>query len=311
MSMSHDPVDALARAEDANVVHVSQSAVSAIVRSEVEAQLDAAHKYRRSISHFLQDAKAMACLSLPIAESCMYSLPRGGKLITGPSVRLAEICASAYGNLQVGARVVDTEDKEIVAQGAAWDMEKNLRATIEVRRRITNKQGRRYDDDMITMTGNAAASIALRNAIFRVIPRAYVDTVYEAAKKVALGGGDQKTFGGRRDEVMLRLQKLGVVKERVLALVERAGVADITMDDLEKLIGLGTAIKNGDATIDEAFPEPTPAPAPAGEDGKRISLRSKKAPAVVEAPTHDPSTGEVPADQEPPAPNDPEPGSAG
>lgn len=28
-------------------------------------------------------------------------------------------------------------------------------------------------------------------------------------------------------------------------------------------------------------------------------------------PTHDPETGEVPADQEPPAPNDPEPGSAG
>jgi hypothetical protein len=314
MSMSHDPVDALARAEDAHIVHVSQSAVSAIVKSEVEAQLDAAHKYRRSVTRFLQDAKQLATLTVEIAESCMYSLPRGGKPITGPSVRLAEICASAYGNLQVGARVVDTEEKEIVAQGAAWDMERNLRATIEVRRRITKKDGRRFDDDMITVTGNAAASIALRNAIFRVIPRAYVDTIYEAAKKVATGGV-AGTFSGRRDEVLARLLKLGVVKERVLARVERIGVPDITVEDLEVLIGLGTALKSGDIKIDEAFPEPTPAPVAAGEDGKRISLRGKKAPpAATETPpaaSHDPAAGEVDPKDEPPVSTDPEPGSAG
>src|SRR5579872_4963852 len=98
----------------------SPSAMSAIVRSEVEAQLDAAHKYPRSITTFLQDAITLATTSQEIAESCMYSLPRGGKFITGPSVRLAEICASAYGNLQFGARVIDAEEKEVVAQGAAW-----------------------------------------------------------------------------------------------------------------------------------------------------------------------------------------------
>lgn len=303
-------VDALARLEDAQIVHVSQSAVSAIVRSEVEAQLDAAHKYKRSITRFLDEAKKMATLNVEIAESCMYSLPRGGKPITGPSVRLAEICASAYGNLQVGARVVDTEDKEIVAQGAAWDMERNLRATIEVRRRITKKNGQRFDDDMITVTGNAAASIALRNAIFRVIPRAYVDAIYDVARKAAVGGNN-KTFTGRRDEILNRLLKIGVTQDRVLALLGHPGVADITAEDLESLIGLGTAIKNGDLKIDEAFPEPTAAPAAPGEDGKRISLRgSKKTTAAppIDATTHDPETGEVPPDQEPP---EREPGSDG
>jgi hypothetical protein len=290
MSMSQDPVDALARAEDASIVHVTQSAMSAIVRSEVEAQLDAAHKYKRSITRFLQDAKQMATLSVEIAESCMYSLPRAGKALMGPSVRLAEICASAYGNLQVGARVMDAEEKEVVAQGAAWDMERNLRATIEVRRRITDRSGKRFNDDMITVTGAAASSIALRNAIFRVIPRAYVDTIYAAAKRVATGDG--MPFAQRRDEVLARLQKMGATQPRVLARLGRTGVNDVTVEDLEQLIGFGTAIKGGDTNVDEVFPEPSAAPLPAAQDGKRISLKGGKKPDGA-APTNITADGEV------------------
>ena len=154
----------------------------------------------------------MATITQEVAQSCIYSLPRKErgktKMIVGPSVRLAEICASSYTNLQVGARVLDEENTEIVAQGAAWDMERNLRCTIETRRRITTREGRRYSDDMVVVTGNAAASIALRNAIFRVIPRAYVDVVFAEARKVAVG--DAKTLSTKRAQVMDRLAKLGV-----------------------------------------------------------------------------------------------------
>lgn len=301
-------IDELAAAEDAKIVHMSSSAVSAIVRSEVEAQLDAAHKYKRSTTRFLQEAKTLATITREVAESCMYSLPRGGKMITGPSVRLAEICASAYGNLQFGARVVDTEEKEIVAQGACWDMEKNNRCTIEARRRITNKHGKRYDDDMITVTGNAAASIALRNAVFRVIPRAYIDVVYEAARKAAIG--EASSFSARREEIVNRLGKMGASKERVLLRLGRAGIEDITMEDAETLIGLGTAIKNGDLPLDEAFPEGAAAPAPPAADGKRISLKGNKKAEPPAAPPHDPETGELPLDPQP-ADDAPEPGTNG
>lgn len=284
MAMSHvvdpDPIDQLAAREDAQVVQVSMNAVGAITKSEVEAQLDAAHKYPRSITRFLQEASNLACLTVEIAESCIYSLPRDGKTITGPSVRLAEICASAYGNLHVGARVLDAEEKEIVSQGVAWDLQKNLRATIEVRRRITGRNGRRYSDDMVTTTGNAGASIALRNAIFRVIPRAYVNQIYDKARKVAVG--DAKTLVNKRGELLDRLLKLGVTQDRVLLRLEKTGVEDIGVADLEVLIGLGTAIKQGETTIDEAFPAPAPSPAAPADDGKRMKIGSSKqaAPSV-------------------------------
>lgn len=274
--------------QDETREETSYSTALELARNDTMAQLDAAHRYRRSVSRFLHEAISMATISVEIAESCIYSLPRGGKMITGPSVRLAEICASAYGNLQIGARVVDTEEKHVVAQGAAWDMERNLRCTIEVKRRITGKNGRRYDDDMITVTGNAAASIALRNAIFRVVPRAYIDGVYEKARQVAVG--DAKTLGERREVLLQRFEKLGVTRDRVFARLEKRGIDDLDLEDLSMLIGLGTAIKSGDMTIEAAFPLDAPAPAPPEQDGRRMKLgKDKRQPdAPAEQPMREP-----------------------
>jgi hypothetical protein len=83
---------------DTQIERVDTKAVAVLNRSEVEAQLDAAHKYPRQIKRFLNEAITLATLTRDVAESCIYALPRGGKTIAGPSVRLAEICASAYGN---------------------------------------------------------------------------------------------------------------------------------------------------------------------------------------------------------------------
>lgn len=264
---------AMAEEQDGEFAQVTPNVAAAIMRNEAEAQLDAAHKYKRSISKFLHEATGLATVTQEVAESCIYSMPRADKMITGPSVRLAEICASSYGNLQIGARVVSVEDTEVVAQGAAWDMEKNLRCMIEVRRRITNKYGKRYNDDMITMTGNAAASIALRNAIFRVVPRAFVDRIYDKAREVAVGNA--KTLGTKRLQLIERFGKLGVTQDRILQRLDKKGVDDIDLDDLTLLIGLGTAIKNGESTIEEAFPVAPPAVAPPENDGKRMSIKGK------------------------------------
>lgn len=253
MTVPENANDLLAKLDvDTDVERADVKAVAVLNRSEVEAQLDAAHRHPRQIKHFLKESLTLATLTRPVAESCIYSLPRGGKAIAGPSVRLAEIIASAYGNLHVAARIIDVEDTVVVAQGVAWDLEKNLRVTVEVRRRITDKRGRRYDDDMITVTGNAAASIALRNAIFRVVPRAYVDSVYEKVRETAVGSA--MTLADRRFEVVTRLQKIGVPVERIYARLGKASIEDVGLEDVETLIGLGTAVKSGDVSIDAAFP---------------------------------------------------------
>jgi hypothetical protein len=259
--------------DDDGIQTTTEATVAAITRSEIEAQLDAAHKYPRSIGKFGVTATKLATYNQAVAESCMYSVPRSGKAIVGPSVRLAEIVASCYGNLHYGSRIVDTDDTHITAQGIAWDLEKNLRVTVEIKRRITDRSGRRFNDDMITVTGNAAASVAIRNAIFRVVPRAYVDVIFEDARRMVTG--DAKSFTARRDEFMARLLKMGVTQERVLARLNKPTVADIDPDDLATLAGLGNAIRSENVSLDEAFPDPNvpAAPTAGAPDGKRMSMK--------------------------------------
>jgi hypothetical protein len=269
--------------EGVSLVRPEVGALEAITRSEVAMQLDSAHRWPRSVKRFLQEAISLATLSTEVAESCMYSVPRDAKMITGPSVRLAEMCASAWGNLHVGARVVDVGEREVTAQGVAWDLEKNLRLTVEVPRSITSKTGKRFSESMIQTTGLAAISIAYRNAVFRIIPRAYVDAVYQKAKAVAVG--DAKTLVTRREEVLARIGKLGVTPERVFKRLEVAGLTDMTLEHIETLIGLGTAISTGEIPLDEAFPVLAPAPVPEGTpEGKRVKLgKSKAEPAKADA----------------------------
>jgi len=277
----------------------AEAALATINRSEVEAQLSAAHKYPRSIKRFRQDALTLATISVEVAESCIYSLPRSGKQIVGPSVRLAEICASAYGNIHAGARPIDVGDTEVTSQGVAWDLEKNYRVTIEAKRRITNKNGSRYNEDMIAMTQNAASSIALRNAIFRVIPRAFIDSIYREVVRTAVG--DAKTLPTKRADVLGRLAKMGADEPRVLNAVGKTSVDDIGLPELEILIGLGTAVKNGDKTVDDAFPAPLASvPGSGSEEGKRISLGKKDEGKASTAPAAKPE--EKKADEKKPEP---------
>lgn len=265
------------------VVQPELTPMSAAAKGEVEMQLEAAHRYPRSVKKFLADATTLATLDVETAEACIYSYKRGGKNITGPSIRCAEIVISCWGNSHVGARVVAIEDKDIVAQGGAWDLEKNVKCTMETRRRITGKDGSRFSDDMIAITGNAAASIALRNAIFKIVPLAYVNRVYDAARKVAVGNAS--SLSDRRAKVLTGLAKMGATIDRVLAAMGKPSVDDIGSDDVATLIGLGTALKDGSQKLDDVFPDPArhavPAPVPAEEQGKRMSLRK---PAAEPAP---------------------------
>ena len=240
---------------------VDSGVLTAISRAELDQAITTARAYPRSVRRFIDECMSMATLNERVADECIYALPRSGKTIEGPSARMAEIVASAWGNCRAGARVVDEGPEFITAQGVFHDLERNVQITMEVRRRITNKSGRRYDSDMIGVTGNAACSIALRNAVFKGIPKAFWSSIYDAARKTAIG--DAKTLATRRADAMAFLQKFGASEAAILHAVGAKGIEDIGLEQLAKLKGFATAIKEGDTTVEQAFPEP-----PADNDGR-------------------------------------------
>lgn len=48
-----------------------------------------------------------------------------------------------------------------------------------------------------------------------------------------------------------------ITDDRILASLDKPSIDNVTLDDVTHLIGLGTAIRDGAQTVDEAFPEPS------------------------------------------------------
>jgi hypothetical protein len=237
------------------------SAIESITRGEIDVQISTAKRFPRSIGQVKKDMLSFATLDQETAESCFYSLPRGGKTIQGPSVRLAEIAVSCYGNLRAGVRVLETvsngDSPHVVLQAVCHDLEKNTCVTIEKRRRITKKKNKDApDEDDINLACNAGSAIAFRDCVFKVVPGALIKPVYEQAKAVAIG--DAKTLSERRERAIAAFGKMGVKLDKILASLSKKSLEEIDLADLETLFGLHTAIKDGHTTIDEAFPSVTP-----------------------------------------------------
>lgn len=232
-------------------------ALSAVDRASIDMQIATAKAYPRSITKSLREATELATLDEDTAASMFFSLPRGKnsdgtkKYIEGPSARLAEVMAYSWQNLRADADIIAEDKTTVTAMGTCFDLEKNVAIRVRVKRRITDSKGRRYNDDMIGVTSNAAISIALRNAVFKVVPRAFVDRIYHLARKASLG--EAGTMTQKRQNAVAWFAKAGVTSEQLFALLGIAGIDDIGEDEYIRLRGLMTAIKEGETSIEETF----------------------------------------------------------
>lgn len=260
-------------------------------RANIDIQVSTAKQYPRSISRCANNAVALVTMDKDTAQSCGYALPRGGKPITGPSVHLAKIIAQQYGNLRAEAKVVEITDKQVVSRGTAWDLENNYAVSFEVRRSIIGRNGNRFTDDMITVTGNAANSIAYRNAIFGIVPKSITDKAYKAAQHLITGDlSDEEKLIKRRDGAIKHfIDTYGITEEEVIKLCGKHTVNQIQADEIALLLGFAQSLKDGDTTVEELM-----APFRKGKTKtKGASAKSFDEDAIEEVEAVDVETGEV------------------
>lgn len=258
---------------------IEDAPMDLVARSEIDSQIATAKKYPRSIKRFLDSALQMATLNEGVAASCIYGLPRGGKIIEGASSRFAEIILNAWGNAKVAARVVNQTNKFVEVQGICHDLESNTAISVMVTQRITDKYGKTYNDDMIIVATNAAISKAIRNATLKVVPQAYWHPVYEEARKVTLG--DSKTLASRRAACVEIFQKFGVTVDMILKKFDLNGLDDLTLEHLTALRAVTLSIKDGDTTVEEVFPSEVKKDVAAkGNEGLKAALAKGLKPTV-------------------------------
>lgn len=247
-----------------NSVQVRETGVLAIqAREEINMQITTAKNYPMhstadQIKRFLDKAISLATSSIEVASACGYHLERKGKegkvSIDGPSVRVAEIAANAYGNLRVVARIVEETEDHITAQAIVHDLENNLATSSEVRRGIRTSPTRgnyKFSQDMINMTANAACSIAKRNAIFDAIPKAFVNQIYDQAMEMV--GGKNVSVPARFELACKKFEDMSIAPEQLLKKVGKASREELTAKDIMKLIGIYNAISDEQSSVEEEF----------------------------------------------------------
>jgi len=237
-------------------IQVLQSEMlQALNKAEIDIQIATAKQYPRDIKKVLNTIATYATMDTETAEDCFYALRRGKgddvSVIEGLSVRLAEIIAGAWGNIRVQTRIIGNDGKTITSMGICHDLETNYAASVEVKRRITDKFGRTFSEDMQVVTGNAASAIAFRNAVFKVIPKAVTKKVINDVRQVAVGQSiDLETS---RQRAIDHFKKIGVDENKLLEHLEITSVNDIDKEKVFYLRSLSNAIKEGTTTVQETF----------------------------------------------------------
>jgi hypothetical protein len=234
---------------DGSMTQVAESRAVA----EVQAQYVIAKKFPRDENAaYMRIMKA--CERPFLAEQAMYAYPRGGQLVTGPSIRLAEAMAQAWGNIDCGIREVSQADGMSVAEAYAIDLETNTRIakTFHVPHTRDTKQGKkRLTDsrDIYELVANQG-SRRLRACILGVIPGDVIDAAVARCGKT-LESSDVPMEDQIR-KLVVAFDELGVKPEHI---EKRLGhKLDVTIpQEIVTLRGIYKSIKDGMADRSQFF----------------------------------------------------------
>lgn len=231
------------------MVEVAQSRAMA----EIQSQYVIAKKFPRDENaSFMRIIKA--CERPFLAEQAMYAYPRGGQLVTGPSIRLAEAMAQAWGNIDCGIREVSQSDGMSVAEAYAIDLETNTRIakTFHVPHARDTKQGKkRLTDsrDIYELVANQG-SRRLRACILGVIPGDVIDAAVAQCGKTL--ESSEVPMADQIRAVVKAFDELGVKAEHI---EKRLGhKLDVTIpQEIVTLRGIYKSIKDGMADRSQFF----------------------------------------------------------
>ncbi|WP_233549528.1 hypothetical protein [Lysinibacillus yapensis] len=222
---------------------------------EVKGQIFMAKQFPRN--YFEAEKRIMdACKRPSLAATAMYSYPRGGTKVTGPSIRMAEVLAQNWGNLSYGIVELEQRNGESVAKAYCWDLETNVRQekVFTVKHAIGTKKGLKQLSDPRDIYEKVANDGArrLRACILGVIPG---DVVEMAVKECELTLSGQNT-GPLKDRVV---QALNMFKEKYKVtqeMVEKKfgyNINSFTEIDLIELGKIFNSLKDGMATVEDWF----------------------------------------------------------
>jgi hypothetical protein len=203
--------------------------------AETKAAMIIAKQFPRDINQAIKNIET-ACKRPALAEQAVYEYARGGSDITGPSIRLAEAMAQAWGNVQFGIRELSQANGESTVEAFAWDIENNTRQVKVFQvahQRFTRKGGYALKDprDIYELVANNGAR-RLRACILGVIPGDVTETALKQAEDTILKSVDLSPEGVAK--VVDAFQRFGVNQ----AMIEKRIQTNISAITARKVVSL-------------------------------------------------------------------------
>lgn len=201
-----------------------------------------------------------ACQRRTLAESATYAFPRGGKQVKGPSIRLAEVLARYWGNIQYGVRELVRTKEETLFEAYCWDVQTNTRISRRFSQRHwrdTRQGGYALTDerDIYEAVANSG-SRRLRACILQVIPGDLVEEALRVCAQTKLGKTDIP-MKDRIRQLVVAFDKFGVTQEMLEKYLDHKLDAT-TPEEFVDLRDIYTSMKDGVVTRDDYFDAPKP-----------------------------------------------------
>lgn len=246
---------------------------------EVQAAVFMAKRFPRDENAALARI-AQSCQRRGLAEKAIYSYPKGGQNVTGPSIRLAEAIAQSWGNIQSGVVELEQRPGESMCMSYCWDLETNTRDTkiFTVTHTVQTKKGAKVLTDPREIYEHVANQGARRKraCILAVIPKDVVDSAMEACQKTLASGQKEPLIDRLRRMVDVFRTELSVPLECIEKYMGYK-LDSFTEMDMNTLRGVYTAIRDGASKREDYFDLPKaksaePFDEPENQEVKQVSL---------------------------------------
>lgn len=237
--------------------HINEGAVSiesSRAVAEAQGKLLIAKRFPRDQVEAYRNAMN-ACKRPSLAEKALYSYPRAGQTISGPSIRLAEELARCWGNIDFGIKELSQKDGESEMQAYCWDTETNTISsqTFVVKHVRDTRHGQQKLTEQRDIYENNAnmAGRRLRSRILAVLPPDLVEDAVRECRKTLAGQNDMP-LEDRIKKMVMMFQKFGVKPETIEKRLGRS-IDTMTPDDLAEYGGIYNSIKDGNSGISDWF----------------------------------------------------------
>ncbi|PHE68538.1 hypothetical protein [Bacillus wiedmannii] len=191
-----------------------------------------------------------------VAENAVYQYPKGGQKVQGPSIRLAEVIARNWGNIDYGIIELDQKDGESSMMAYAWDLETNTRQTkiftVKHERKAKGKTNKLTDSrDVYELTANMGTR-RMRACILGIIPGDIVDAAVQKCNDTLVNGQKEPLEDRLRKALDAFKKEFGVTKEMIEDSLQ-LNVDAFTEHDFVKLGRIYTSIRDGVGKKEDFF----------------------------------------------------------